>query len=217
MTTLLIVGATGLVGGHALRTALADPRITRVVAPTRRALPAMALRDGAALDNPVVDVARLDPDAPWWAVDAVGCALGTTLRAAGSRAAFRAVDVDAVVAVARHARDHGARACATVSSIGADAAARGFYLRCKGEVEDALRATGYPSLTLLRPSVIGGERATPRPLEHVAMRALRLAAPLVPRRYRVVEAHVIGRALVDAAIAAAPGVHVVASDAIGHA
>ncbi len=217
MTTLLIAGATGLVGGHALRLAMADPRVTRIVAPTRRALPPHAARDGLAIDNPIIDLARLPADAPWWSVDAVACALGTTIRDAGSPAAFRAVDVDAVVAFATHARAHGARAFALVSSIGADAAARALYLRSKGEAEDAVRAIGYPSVALLRPSIIGGERARPRAMERLLMRAVRAAAPIVPRRYRVVEAETIARALLDAALAPAPGVRVIDSDDIGRA
>lgn len=215
MTSLLIAGATGLVGGHALRLAMADARISRIVAPTRRALAPQAARDGLVVDNPVVDVARLEADAPWWAVDVGICALGTTIRDAGSRDAFHAVDVDAVVAVARLTRAHGARAFALVSSLNADPASSTFYLRCKGEAEDAVRAMGYPSLTLLRPSVIGGTRARTRPLEALAMRALRAATPLVPRRYRVVDAQVIAQALLDSALRAMPGVHVVESDDIG--
>jgi nucleoside-diphosphate-sugar epimerase len=102
---LLLVGATGLVGQAVLAAALADERVARVVAPTRRPLPAHP-----RLDNPVVDFARLPADAPWWRVDAVICTLGTTLREAGSRAAFQQVDRDYPAAVARLARSHGATA-----------------------------------------------------------------------------------------------------------
>ena len=209
MSRLLIVGATGLVGRHALASALADPRVSQVVAPTRRALP-----PHAKLDNPIVDFEALPADAAWWSVDAVVCTLGTTIRDTGSEAAFRRVDVDHVLAVATHARAAGARAFALNSSVGADPAARAFYLRCKGEAERGADALGYPSLTLVRPSIIGGERERRRPLEHLGMVTLLAFEPLVPKRYRVVPAERIARCLLDAAIAAPPGVRIVESEAL---
>ena len=115
--------------------ALADPRVSVVVAPTRRAL---APRPG--LINPVVDFDRLPQDADWWAVDAVVCTLGTTARKAGSPAAFYRVDHDHPLEVAYLARRHGAQAYALNSALGADAASRVFYLRTKGEIERDLQA-----------------------------------------------------------------------------
>lgn len=214
MSSLLIAGATGLVGRHALALALEDPRVTRIVAPTRRALPPYPTLQDSRIENPQVDFDALPADAAWWAVDAAICALGTTIRDAGSQAAFRRVDVDYVVAVATRARTAGARAFALNSSLGADPAARSFYLRCKGEAEAAVRALGYPSLTLVRPSLIGGERERRRPLEHVGTIALRALAPAVPKRWRVVPAERIARCLLDAALAAATGERVVESEAI---
>lgn len=203
MATLLLVGATGLVGSRALALALADPRIERVVAPTRRALPAQP-----RLENPVVDFDALDPSAPWWRVDAVVCALGTRMRVAGSQAAFRKVDHDYPVAVARLARAAGARSFALNSSYGADAGSRNFYLRTKGEVERSIGQCGYPSLTFVRPSFIAGERTDRRPLEQLALLAFGVLRPLVPRRLRAVDASEVAAALLEAAVAAVPGVHV---------
>jgi uncharacterized protein YbjT (DUF2867 family) len=214
VSRLLIAGATGLVGRHALALALEDPRVTRIVAPTRRALPPHPKLRNSKIENPQVDFDALPADAAWWAVDAAICALGTTIRDAGSQAAFRRVDVDYVVAVATRARAAGARAFALNSSLGADPAARSFYLRCKGEAEAAVRALGYPSLTLVRPSLIGGERERRRPLEHVGTIALRALAPAVPKRWRVVPAERIARCLLDAALTAATGERVVESEAI---
>ena len=210
MTRLLIVGSTGLVGGHALAQALADARFAQVIAPTRRPLS----MQHAKLENPIVDFDALPTDAAWWRVDAVVCALGTTIRDAGSKAAFRRVDLDYVLAMATHVRAAGARSFALNSSLGADPVAGNFYLRTKGEAEAALRSLGYPSLTLVRPSVIGGERERRRPMEHFGMRVLRAVEPLVPKRYRVVPAERIARCLLEAAFAAEPGVRVVESERI---
>ncbi|NYZ63268.1 NAD(P)H-binding protein [Luteimonas deserti] len=205
---LILLGATGLVGRHVLQRALDDPRVTRVVAPARRALPGHP-----KLDAPQVDFDRL-PDAAWWAADAVICTLGTTMRAAGSRAAFRAVDHDYPLAVAHCARRHGTPAFVLNSAMAADAHSRFFYNRVKGEIEDALRAVGFPSLTLVRPGLIGGQRDPPRPAEAMAARALGLLHPLLPRRWRISPAPVIAACMLEAAIAGRPGVHMVEADAL---
>src|ERR1700678_2889528 len=146
MAVLLLAGATGLVGESVLRQALADSRVSKVVAITRKPLPP---QDG--LENPLVDFDALPEDAPWWNVDAGICTLGTTMRQAGSHQAFRKVDVDYPLAVARLLHQHGAKSFAFNSSIGANPKARAFYMRVKGEVEQRLIAGGFPSLTLCAP------------------------------------------------------------------
>lgn len=201
---ILLAGATGLVGRAALRRALADPRVGRVVAPTRRPLP-----PHPKLENPQVDFDALSADAAWWAVDGVVCALGTTIRTAGSQAAFRRVDHDYVVAVATLARAHGARAFALTSAMGANPKSRIFYSRTKGETERSVAACGFPSLTIVRPGVIGGEREESRPAEFVALRVLQALGTLLPRRYRISPAERIAEALLTGAIEARPGLHVI--------
>jgi uncharacterized protein YbjT (DUF2867 family) len=209
MTSILLVGATGLVGRNVLAQALRDPRIGRVVAPTRRPLPA---RPG--LENPVVDFDELPEEAPWWAVDGVICTLGTTIRTAGSQAAFRKVDHYYPLAVARHARRYGARSFALNSAMGADPTSRFFYSRVKGDVEESLARCGFPSLTLVRPGLIGGERDEIRPAEFLAQRVLGVLGPMLPRRFRVVPGENIAAALIEAAIQAKPGRHIVPAEAI---
>jgi uncharacterized protein YbjT (DUF2867 family) len=209
MTTLMLVGATGLVGGAVLRQAQDDARVTRIVAPTRRGLP-----PHPKLDNPLVDFQDLPAQAAWWAVDGVICTLGTTIRKAGSQESFHRVDHGYPLAVARLARQHGARAFALNSATGADPRSRLFYNRLKGEVEEALRGVGFPSLTIVRPALIGGDRDELRPTEFVAMRILRLAHPLLPRRYRMVPHERIASVLLEAAVTASRGEHIIESEAI---
>lgn len=209
MTTVMLVGATGLVGQQVLQKALASERVRRVVAPTRRALP-----PHPKLINPVVDFDRLPDDAPWWAVDAVVCTLGTTLKVAGSQAAFYRVDHDLPLRVAQLALRHGAQAYALNSALGADPRSRVFYSRTKGELERDLRALGYPSLTLVRPGLIGGERHESRPAEQIGVRVSQWLRPLLPPRYRVVPAERIAHHLLQAALAGAPGCNVLSSEAI---
>ena len=165
---LLLVGATGAVGQAVLRQALSEARITHIVAPTRRPLQA-AVAGGERLLNPVIDFARLPEEAPWWKVDAVVCTLGTTIRVAGSQAAFAAIDRDLPIAVGRLARAAGATRYALNSSLGASLAGN-LYLRTKAEAEAGIRGLGYPSYTIVRPSLIDAERdevaaGGPHPLE----------------------------------------------------
>lgn len=207
MSRILLAGATGLVGQATLAHALASPRVVAVVAPTRRALPAHP-----KLLNPVVDFDALPADADWWQVDAVACALGTTIRDAGSQAAFHRVDHDYPLAIARLAHAHGARSFALVSALGADPDSRVFYSRTKGEVEQALGAIGFDSLTLLRPGLLGGDRTQHRAGERWAQRILGALGPVVPRRYRMVPPERVAAALLDAALDARPGRHVVLSE-----
>ena len=206
---LILAGATGLVGRHVLARALAEPRVGHVVAPTRRPVPAHP-----KLDAPVVDFDALPGDAPWWRADAVICALGTTMKTAGSRDAFRRVDHDYPLAIADLARRHGTPVYVLNSAMGANAQSRVFYNRVKGELESALRTRGFASLTLVRPGLIGGDRDERRLGETLATHVLRTLRPLLPRKWRINPAERIADALLDAALDPPAGVHVVASDAL---
>src|ERR1700730_13502908 len=147
-------GPTLEVGGITLRRALAHPDFEHVVAPTRKALP-----PHKKLDNPVSD--RLQPlvaRVPEWAADALICSLGTTMAKAGSKAAFREVDYVLPLQFAKAAQSCGARTLALVTAIGASVDSRFFYARTKGELERDVQAIGFQSLTIVRPSMIGGQR-----------------------------------------------------------
>ncbi|HBS57604.1 MAG TPA: NAD-dependent dehydratase [Stenotrophomonas sp.] len=165
---VMLLGATGLVGGLALPMLLDDPLCRAVVAPTRRPLGLSHPK----LHAPVLQFDAL-PDAPDWAqVDAVICALGSTMAQAGSREAFHRIDHDYPLAFARLARTQGARAFVLNSAAGANAGSAIFYNRVKGELERDLRALGFASLTLVRPGLIGGQRQQVRCGEHFALQVL---------------------------------------------
>jgi len=209
MLRLLLVGATGAVGRAVLAQALADRRVGEVVALTRRPLPA-----AEKLINVVVDFDNLPEQAPWWAVDAVICTLGTTQRAAGSNEKFAAVDRDLPLRIARRARAAGATRFALNSSLGADAGSGNFYLRTKGEAEDAIRELGYPGYAIVRPSLIDADRAESRPGERLALTFARVLSSAIPRRWRAVTPEAIARALLEAALAPSPGSRVIESESL---
>ena len=207
---ILHVGATGLVGRLVLPRLLAASQVSRVVAPTRAPVEVSDPR----LLNPVVDFEALPTDVAWWDVDAVVCTLGTTMARAGSREAFRRVDRDYPLQVARHARQHGARVFALNSAMGADPESRVFYNRVKGELEAALDALGFPSLVMVRPGLIDGERQERRPGERAALVLSRVLRPLLPRGWRPSRAARIADALVAGVLAPTPGRVLVEAEAL---
>ena len=203
---LIILGSTGLVGRYLLDLALANPDVSHIVAPVRRAIPAQE-----KLFAPVIDFDCL-PDAPWWQADAIICALGTTMHNAGSRQAFRRIDHDYPLLVARLGKQNGVNVFVLNSAIGANAQSLFFYNRVKGETERDLQALGFGSLTFVRPGLIGGMREERRPVERMLQILFGAIGPVLPSQYRINPAQKIAQAMLDAALAARPGVHAIASD-----
>ena len=209
---VLVVGGSGLVGRQCLTLLAQDTGVGSVRALLRRAVsPQTLLPPGVCQALPpgklsltVVDFDRLADQPDSLVADWVFCALGTTIRQAGSQAAFRRVDVDYPLAVARIARAQGARHFLLVSALGASARSRVFYSRVKGELEDEIRALGFESFTVARPSVLIGERSESRLGEALALKL----GWLTPPAYKPVHARQVARALVAAAHAGQHGVRV---------
>ncbi|MBC7471022.1 MAG: NAD(P)H-binding protein [Ramlibacter sp.] len=193
--TALVAGASGLVGRAILQGLLADKTVTAVHTLGRRLLP---LPD-PKLTQHVVDFAAL-PALP--AVDEVYLALGTTIKVAGSQDAFREVDYDANLAVARAMRAQGASRLGLVSAMGADPQSRIFYNRVKGDLEQALAQLRYPTLVVARPSFLVGDRGAlgqpSRGGEKLALVLSRALAWLIPDNYQAIEAGQVARALLQA-------------------
>ncbi|WP_421682552.1 oxidoreductase [Stutzerimonas urumqiensis] len=199
---ILLAGATGLTGEHLLDRLLNEPTVERVVAPTRR-----PLAEHPHLDNPVGPLDQLLPSLHGDFHTAF-CCLGTTLKQAGSQAAFRAVDHDLAVAFAERARTLGARHLVVISALGADSQSRFFYSRVKGDMEASLRAQGWPQLTIARPAQLLGPRLRPR----LGERLMTPLSRLLPGRYRGIDACTLARALWRLALEEGEGVRVVESD-----
>jgi uncharacterized protein YbjT (DUF2867 family) len=203
----MVAGATGLVGREILAALLADPAYAAVHAVGRRA-PATT---DPKLSCHVVDFAAL-PALP--AVDDVFIALGTTIKLAGSQRAFRAVDFEAVLDLAKAARASGASRLGIVSAMGASETSLIFYNRVKGEMEHAVSRLGFDSLVFARPSMLAGDRDSlgqpERSGEKLALIFTRFRS-LIPANYRAIEASHVARALVHAVKAGEKGVRVLLS------
>jgi uncharacterized protein YbjT (DUF2867 family) len=210
VTKLLVLGATDYVGGIVTKLALNDPSVTEVIAPTRRPL----LLQDPRLENPIVNFDALDEHASWWRVDAAISALGTTTRDTPSRADYEKIETSYPVAVATLVRNQGTKAFAYVSSIGASASSRWFYLRAKGNTENQLQRLGLPSLTLVRPSGIIGTRQPPRRTEELVLGVCQIARPFLPKRWRVVTGEQVAKALLGAALKPSPGTNTIESEII---
>lgn len=194
----LLLGASGLVGGFCLQALLAEPAYARIVLLNRRELPAVT---HSRLAEKIVDFEKLTV-ADFAGAGDVFCALGTTIKKAGSQAAFRRVDLEYPLAAARLARQAGAKQFMLVSSVGADASSKNFYLRTKGELETEIGKLGFQAVHIFRPSLLLGRREDFR----FGERAIQVIAPALTfvmagslRRYRAIQADAVGKALVAAA------------------
>jgi uncharacterized protein YbjT (DUF2867 family) len=192
----LLVGATGLVGRRCASHLARSHAYDEVICLVRRPIPA----EGSHIHPRIVDFDALAAtDIP--AIDDVYCALGTTIRKAGSKQAFRKVDVELPMKIATLAVERGASRMALVSSVGADATSSNFYLRSKGELERALAALPFTALHVLRPSFLLGEREEHRPAEAVASFVARSAAGLLRgglSRYRAISGDDVAKAMIAA-------------------
>ena len=190
--TILLAGASGLVGRELLSGRLADAEVEAVHTLGRRALGL----GHAKLTHHVVDFKALPPLPR---ADEVYLALGTTIKVAGSQEAFRAVDYEANLAVAKSALAAGARRAGLVSAMGSNARSSVFYSRVKGELEDALARLGFDALVIARPSMLAGNREAlgqpERGGEKLALRVTQLLRPLIPADYRSIAASDVARAL----------------------
>lgn len=206
MSQILVAGASGAIGRVVLARLLADPAVSAVHVVARREL---AMTHGK-LHQHILPLSELDAFVPDFRVDVACNCLGTTIRVAGSQAAFRSVDQDAVLAFARLAQRAGARHFLSVSAIGASARATGFYSRVKGEVEDTLVTMGFPALTLLQPSLLLGPRDEFRLGERIGQAVSKPLGPLLRGKlsdYRPIEAVHVAAAMAAAALAPTSGLH----------
>ena len=193
----LVAGASGMVGTELVRVLAASGEYRRIIALSRRPLSIEAPR----LANRILKFENLESDLRGVTCDEAYCCLGSTIRQARTQAAFRAVDHDLILRFARFAQVAGAKTLVVVSSAGASADSRNFYLRVKGETEDALAALQFPALHIMQPSLLLGSRREWRPVESAARLVMSLVNPLLFGRlaaWRAVDAGQVATAMLVA-------------------
>lgn len=211
---IAVVGATGLIGMSLIRLAVGRSDI-RIVGIARREA---TLPPGARMEMLIAEPAGWADAIAAANADVLVCALGTTWKKAGKdESAFRSVDHDLVLACARAAKEAGIRQVIVISSVGASLAAKNFYLRVKGEMEQALGKLGLTRLDVIRPGLLRGPRAETRPAERLGMIASPLTDVLLHggyRKYRSIKADTVARAIVGLTREKAAGRFVFEHDAI---
>jgi uncharacterized protein YbjT (DUF2867 family) len=207
--SILVAGATGLVGGACIQRLLADPDFSRVVVLTRRPLPEKLRSADAShkLEERLVDFDKLDEAAGLFTVDHVLCALGTTIAKAKTPEKFKLVDYGYALRLAELGLQHGARRFLVVSALGASAYSLNFYLRVKGQMEQAVVQLPFRGITIMRPSLLLGDRKETRLGEELAKRFSFLAPPA----FKPVQADAVAAVMIDAAKADTPGTEIIES------
>lgn len=209
--TALLAGATGLIGNHCLHFLLEDMNYSTVVALVRKKLPL----EHPKLTQHIVNFDKLDASS--LKADDVFCCLGTTIKKAGSQAAFRKVDFEYPVALARLAQQQGAKQFLLVTAMGANKSSLVFYNRVKGEVEEAVKNIPFRAIHIFQPSLLLGERTEKRAGEKAGILFFNLAAPLFVgplKKYAAIEGHAVAGAMVQCANKNSTGIFVHESNEI---
>lgn len=191
---MLVAGGSGLVGRAVLEAAIQSDQIERIIALLRRPidLSSSKLEAWLPVEGDLLTALRPQP------LDAVICCLGTTIRnVGGDQARFIAVDKDLVLGLARWAKEQSVPAFAVVSAIGADAKSGVFYNRVKGEMEEGLKAMGFPELHIFQPSILTGPRGEKRTGERIGIAVMSAIAPLLPDKYKPMPHDVLAKALIN--------------------
>lgn len=203
---VLLLGATGLVGNECLKLLMADDRISEIKIFSRSPIPLIDKK----ITSIIAPFDEMELHKPFFSVDAVLCALGTTIKKAGSQKAFRLVDYEYPVTAARIAKENGVRQYLLVSALGANASSGIFYNQVKGETENAIIQLSFERTTIVRPSLLLGDRKEIRFGEKIG----EFLAPLFPKKYKPVKASSVARALVNELFTIQSGLQIIESNKI---
>jgi uncharacterized protein YbjT (DUF2867 family) len=190
MRTALVAGCTGLIGSQLLKLLLSDQRYSKVIAISRH-----PLEPEPKLVTIVTDFAGIGRFSGELIADDVFCCLGTTMKQAKSKEAFRQIDFEYPVLLAKIVRQNGAKQFLLVSALGANADSVIFYNKIKGQTEDAILKTGFDSVFIARPSLLTGPRVENRPTEQAAIKVYKILNFIIPRKFKAIESVRVARAL----------------------
>ncbi len=194
--TVIVFGATGLIGSHLVKELIKNPDTSRIIIYSRSSLKISHYK----IVERIIDLDELIDFDPQDNPHAVYCCLGTTLKKAGSKEMFKKVDHDYPVKIAQMAKKNGIKQYIVISSIGADAGSRNFYLRVKGEMENDVLNIGIPRTIFFRPSFLLGKRDEFRLGEEVGKVMIKLINPFLRgklKKYKPIKAKDIAKAMVN--------------------
>ena len=203
MTTSIIAGSTGLIGGNIIKV-LSNKKLS-AIALTRRTIPNLP----SNITEMIIDFDTFEKNGSLPSCNNVFICLGTTIKTAGSKENFRKVDIDYCLSIAKKAKESGAQTLSLVSSIGANSSSKNFYLRTKGELEEAIQDLGFLTVNIFRPSFLVGERSEKRMAEKVAIKLAKIMDLFLigsARKYRSVKAELLAKTMVSK-IDSKPGVN----------
>ncbi len=205
-----IAGATGLTGNYCLEFLLLQIKITKVIAIGRKP---------TGIQNPKLEEVILKDNKLTSKVvaDAFICCLGTTIKKAGSKEAFKAIDFDLPIYLAQELFKNGCRTAAVISAMGADENSAFFYNQVKGKMETEMKKIGFESLSIFRPSIIDGPRKEKRFGEKVGLAVMKFLRPVFVgalKNYAPIHAKIIGRSLMAVILIKKPGTQVYTSHEI---
>jgi len=198
MKTALIFGSTGLVGNTLLRRIVDNPHYRHIELFTRRNVRIKNLN----VEVRQIDFDQLEESAELIKGDDCFCCLGTTMHKAGTREAFRKVDFNMVVKIAGIASRNGVRTFIVISSLGANSSSSNFYLRTKGEMEEAIQKIPFEKICILRPSIITGKRSGFRLGENIGILFAKILSPLMLgplKKYKPIKTKVLVKAMMKLA------------------
>ncbi|WP_416694381.1 hypothetical protein [Candidatus Pseudothioglobus sp. Uisw_050_01] len=193
MTTSIIAGSTGLIGGNVIK--VLSSKKQGAIALTRRAIPNLPPN----ITEMVIDFDAFEKNGSLPSCNNVFICLGTTIKTAGSKENFRKVDIDYCLSIARKAKESGAETLSLISSIGANSSSKNFYLRTKGELEESIQSLGFSTVNIFRPSFLVGERSEKRLAEKIAINLAKIMDLFLigtASKYRSVKAESLAKTMV---------------------
>lgn len=208
MKVALITGATGLIGSQLVQLLLEDSYYGKVIAVTRKPLD----DQHSKLENLALDFDKLTEHYNALKADDVFCCLGTTIKVAKTKEAFRKVDFEYPLELARISKSQGASQFLLVSALGANKNSSVFYNKVKGEVEEAIQKISFSSMHVFRPSLLLGPRTEHRSGEDAAKWFFKFLGFLIPAKYKAVQSIKVARAMLHFAKTNNKGFHIIESD-----
>ena len=203
MTTSIIAGSTGLIGGNVIK--VLSNKKQSAIALTRRSIPNLPPN----ITEMIIDFDTFEKNGSLPSCNNVFICLGTTIKTAGSKENFRKVDIDYCLSIARKAKESGAETLSLISSIGANSSSKNFYLRTKGELEESIQSLGFSTVNIFRPSFLVGDRSEKRLAEKIAIKLAKIMDLFLigtASKYRSVKAESLAKTMV-LKVASKPGVN----------